>query len=176
MAVDRALRWGFTAAALGWAIVLPFAASLAAAPHAPAGEYVVAAIAYSVGGIVCHQQSGRSFHLFGVQLPVCARCTGIYAGAALAALFFAGRGSAGRAFQARRARESAGPVFEARQTAADPAAPDAARAVLIAACVPIALTLVFEWTTGITPSNTIRALSGVPLGAAVAWLIVGPLG
>jgi hypothetical protein len=31
---------------------------------------------------------------------------------------------------------------------------------------------VFEWTTGVTPSNGIRFLAGLPLGAAVAWTIV----
>ena len=39
------------------------------------------------------------------------------------------------------------------------------------ACVPTALTLVFEWTTGAMPANWIRALAGFPIGAAAAWLI-----
>ncbi|MBU6997442.1 MAG: DUF2085 domain-containing protein [Theionarchaea archaeon] len=30
---------------------------------------------------VCHQLPQRSFHIAGHQLPVCARCTGIYLGA-----------------------------------------------------------------------------------------------
>ncbi len=29
---------------------------------------------------VCHQDPGRSFHVMGATLPVCARCTGIYLG------------------------------------------------------------------------------------------------
>jgi hypothetical protein len=37
--------------------------------------------------------------------------------------------------------------------------------------LPTALTLAYEWTTGIMPSNWIRALAGVPLGAAVIWLL-----
>ena len=28
----------------------------------------------------CHQLSDRSFHIHGVQLPLCARCTGIFLG------------------------------------------------------------------------------------------------
>ena len=36
---------------------------------------------YAAGSIVCHQIPERSFHIAGVQLPVCARCTGLYAGA-----------------------------------------------------------------------------------------------
>ena len=38
------------------------------------------------GSWVCHQLPGRSPHLFGVQLPLCWRCTGILFGAL--ALFF----------------------------------------------------------------------------------------
>jgi hypothetical protein len=43
--------------------------------------------------------------------------------------------------------------------------------MLLLACVPTAATLAFEWSTGLTPANWIRALAGVPLGAAVAWAI-----
>ena len=46
-----------------------------------------------------------------------------------------------------------------------------ARRLLLAALAPTAITLAYEWTTGITPANWIRALAGAPLGAAVAWLI-----
>jgi hypothetical protein len=35
---------------------------------------------------VCHQIAGRSFHLHGVPLAVCARCLGIYAGVVAAAI------------------------------------------------------------------------------------------
>ena len=34
------------------------------------------------------------------------------------------------------------------------------------------MTLVYEWTTGDTPSNVIRALAGAPLGAAVVFVVV----
>jgi len=30
--------------------------------------------------IICHQQPERSYYIYGHQLPVCARCTGIYTG------------------------------------------------------------------------------------------------
>jgi uncharacterized membrane protein len=36
---------------------------------------------------ICHQLPERSFFLWGHQLPVCARCTGIYMGAFLGSLF-----------------------------------------------------------------------------------------
>jgi hypothetical protein len=50
-----------------------------------------------------------------------------------------------------------------------------ARLVLALGVLPSALTLVYEWTTGDTPSNAIRALAGAPLGAAVAFLITAAL-
>jgi hypothetical protein len=43
------------------------------------------------------------------------------------------------------------------------------------AVVPSALTLVYEWTTGTTPSNVIRALAGAPLGVAVVCVVVRAL-
>jgi hypothetical protein len=46
-----------------------------------------------------------------------------------------------------------------------------ARRLLIAALFPTALTLAYEWTTGAMPANSIRALAGMPLGAAVIWLL-----
>jgi hypothetical protein len=42
---------------------------------------------------------------------------------------------------------------------------------VLAAALPTVATLLFEWSTGSTPSNTVRALAGIPLGAAVAWVI-----
>ncbi len=37
--------------------------------------------------IVCHQRPERSFWIFGAEVAVCARCLGIYLGAALGLLF-----------------------------------------------------------------------------------------
>jgi hypothetical protein len=45
------------------------------------------------------------------------------------------------------------------------------RALVIAAALPTAATLLFEWTTGRTPSNLVRAVAGLPLGAVVAWIV-----
>ena len=36
----------------------------------------------------------------------------------------------------------------------------------------MAATLVFEWLTGVMPSNGIRAATGVTLGAAIGWMLV----
>lgn len=88
-------------------------------------------------------------------MPVCARCTGIYLGAGLTALVALARfGTLGRRLEAARPT--------ARQN----------RALLAAAALPSAVTLLFEWTTGVTPSNLIRAAAGLSLGAAVVVLIL----
>jgi len=104
---------------------------------------------YAIGRVICHQLPLRSFHLWGASLPVCARCTGIYLGAAAGALLL--RDSRLRI----RANRFGGQ----------------ARLILLLAFVPTAATLAFEWSTGLMPANWIRALAGVPLGAAVAWAI-----
>ena len=40
-----------------------------------------------IGYAICHRIDERSFHLFGRQLPLCARCTGEFNAAALTLLF-----------------------------------------------------------------------------------------
>ena len=47
---------------------------------------MAASAVYVAGAVVCHQKAERSFSLAGQPLPVCARCTGIYVGAALTVL------------------------------------------------------------------------------------------
>jgi uncharacterized membrane protein len=43
----------------------------------------------AVGYAICHRIDERSFHVFGRQLPLCARCTGEFYAAAISLLFFA---------------------------------------------------------------------------------------
>jgi uncharacterized membrane protein len=138
-------RRAFVAATIGWAIALPLATAAAASPRPMSAIDLSALSVFVTGSVICHQIAERSFALWGRQMPVCARCTGIYAGAAIAAA-------------AASLRANDGPRAGGR--------------VLVIAAAPTVATLVFEWTTGITPSNTIRALAGLPIGAAVAWLIV----
>ena len=45
-----------------------------------------AAVMYAAGSFICHQIPERSFHLDGIQLPVCARCFGLYGGGALGSM------------------------------------------------------------------------------------------
>ncbi len=37
------------------------------------------------------------------------------------------------------------------------------------------LSLFWEWTTGVTPSNLVRALTGALIGAVVAWVVMRAL-
>ncbi len=62
--------------------------------YAPAG---LLGKADAIGYAVCHRIDGRSFHIGNIQMPLCARCTGIYLGVVLgvAAMVVAGRGRAG---------------------------------------------------------------------------------
>lgn len=57
-------------------------AALASLPHA---QGLVSALT-SLYGLQCHQRSDRAFSLLGHELPVCARCTGLYLGLGLSAL------------------------------------------------------------------------------------------
>ena len=103
------------------------------------------AFVYAVGSVVCHQMPERSFFIDGRQLPVCARCTGLYlsggAGMLGWVLWKAARGW--RSF---------------------PLSPRTALAIVIAAGVPTAL----SYATGVIGvwdgSNVTRALLAVPLG------------
>ncbi len=135
-------------AAIAWTFALPTAALAAATPHPSVWTYSFAAAIYAAGSVVCHQLPERSFYMWGRQLPVCARCVGLYAGATVAAI----------AAAIVRRRAAASPL-----------------ALVLLASLPAAATLVFEWTTGITPSNGIRAASGVVAGAAVGWVVVRSL-
>ena len=47
----------------------------------------IGAFLYLFFSPICHQLPERSFYLFNHQLPVCARCTGIYFGAFLGSFF-----------------------------------------------------------------------------------------
>jgi uncharacterized membrane protein len=123
-------------------------------------------IVYGIGSAVCHQLPARSFHLFGTQMPVCARCAGIYIGAAVTALglFIVSA--------ARRGRSTQPMTYGVRALTTDAAS---VRIVLLIAALPAFATLVSEWTTGVAPSNTIRALSGFPLGAAATAIALSAL-
>ena len=148
----RFLRRALVGGSVGWALALPSATYVASLSHPTVGAYLLGLGVYFVGSVACHQLDARSFHLWEHQMPVCARCTGIYVGAALAAV--------------------AASVAQAFRPVAQVFRPATTRTVLALAALPAVATLVFEWTTGVTPSNAARAATGILLGAAVAWLAI----
>lgn len=110
------------------------------------------ALAHDAGRIVCHQLPERSFFVDGRQLPVCARCTGLYlSGVAGMLVWVAWRWARGR-------RGIAVP-------------PRAALLVVAGATVP---TLI-SYVTGVAGvwdgSNATRALLAVPLGLAAGAVV-----
>jgi len=134
---------------------LVWLALLLAAP-ATAFGVPASALTYALGSIICHQRPERSFDLFAAQMPVCARCVGLYAGAAAGAFMSRVAGW--------RWRPSAGSEPRRRT--------DRWRAALLAAAVPTAATWMVEAIGMAAPSNLARAVAALPLGAAVAWLVV----
>ena len=141
-------------ASVTWAVLLPLTAFAASRVHAPSIVYGAAAAVYVLAGGLCHQLASRSFHLWGVQLPVCARCLGIYCGGAVAAIAAVpGSRPNGRCASAWLP-------------------PSSVRAALFVAALPTMATLAYEWIAHTTPGNVTRAAAGAPLGAIVAWLVV----
>lgn len=135
-------------AALGWVLLLPLSA-YAASRQSSVGAWAAAPI-YGIGAVICHQRPERSFAMRGMTWPVCARCTGIYLGAAavaLAALLSGGRW--------RR----------------HPIASQPLPLILMLGALPSMATLLWEWTTGVMPGNVPRLVAGLPIGAAVIAVI-----
>jgi uncharacterized membrane protein len=129
-------------------VPLAFAASswlflLIAAPLLPA---IVAAGIYMTGALICHQIPERSFHIGAAQLPVCARCIGIYTGVAIATWYAVYRAAATWKY-------------------VSPAV------VLSIGAAPVAMTVLFEWAALWQPSNAVRGLSGLTFGVAVGLIL-----
>ena len=81
---DRAWTWGLVAALAALAIVF--------FTHTPPGFWNKL---MAVGSAVCHQDSTHSFLVNGQQMPLCARCTGMYLGALLSLVFHFRQGKLG---------------------------------------------------------------------------------
>jgi hypothetical protein len=177
----RMLRYAVTGGAIAWVAALP-AATVVGARDATTLGSLLAVVVYVVGSAVCHQLPERSFFLWGRQMPVCARCTGIYVGAALAVVVHAFRSA--KAFALQRSGSRSAKTFAvalhrhggARRLQPSEGARGLQPSVVLAlAGLPTAATLIFEWTTGVMPANWIRALTGVVLGATAAWLVADGL-
>jgi uncharacterized membrane protein len=135
-------------AAIAWCVIL------VSAPYALTSDnprlVSAAATMYSAAGLICHQRATRSFHLAGVQLPVCGRCSGLYFSGAFGALL-------------------------AWAASKQPRSVSWTRRLLLWAAVPTALSLVLELSGLAHPSNLGRALCALPLGAAAGWIFVQSL-
>jgi uncharacterized membrane protein len=140
------LTWLATASG-GWL------ALVVASPFAPVP---LALMAYTVGAVVCHQIPDRSFHIGVAQFAVCARCTGIYAGAAASFMWQA---------------LVAGPEPGDR-TAPHRDDVAAARLWLLGGALPTVVTVLLEQAGLWQGSNVLRAVAGAPLGVVVA-LVAG---
>lgn len=96
---------------------------------------------------VCHQLPDRSFHVGGVALAVCHRCTGIYAGLLLGALLF--------------------PLVARHDAVLWPHS----RTALFASLVPMAV----DWTGDVlgvfTNTPTTRVATGFVFGVVAAYLL-----
>jgi hypothetical protein len=157
------LRAAFTAASVAWAVLLVAAPFLASREHASTLASALIVVVYGIGGLICHQLPERSYHLWAAQMPVCARCTGIYIGAVLGA------------FGARPLRVLGARAFQASDhggRSAESLPLRRSRLLLGMAVTPTLATLAYEWSTGEMPSHSIRAVAGIPIGLVVAWLVV----
>ena len=131
----------------GWLVAAPLVAGGGAAgPPAWA-----AAVAYRAGAVICHQQDARSLHPGGVRMPVCARCTGLYAGGAIGALAVA-------AWVAASAAPRRLPLGRARAAA-------------VACGLPTLAAWAAEHLGGQPVPALARAVLAIPLGAAVAAIV-----
>ena len=144
-------------------LAVAWVALLVAAPLLPTP---LSALFYVAGSLICHQIPDRSFHLQEFQLPVCARCLGLYAGAAAGCL--AGRGIPRTAETLRRG------ALQLTETPRFRGSAVRHRLTLLAA-LPTAITWALEWGAGVPFSNVTRMLAALPLGATVAVVVMGAL-
>lgn len=136
-----------------WAVALPATAWTAGAHEASPAARVAASLVYVAGSALCHQRPERSLRVGAMPLPVCARCAGIYWGAAAMVLALT-------VVQATGHRGESKSGWSQRTL----------WRWTIAALAANAGTLMLEWS-GRAPGNEVRALAGLGLGAVSAWIV-----
>jgi uncharacterized membrane protein len=117
---------------------------------------LVADLIFAVGSVICHQRPDRSFFLDGQQLPVCARCTGLYLSGAIGLLAW---------LIWRRWKLAPG---SASGLAVDPRA---AKIAFVLAAMPTALSLAAGALGVWDGSNVTRAVLAIPLGASAGAIV-----
>lgn len=135
-----------------WAITALFGLAIIAliigAPLAQAsGHPAFGATIYKAFSFVCHQIPERSFHLAGHQFGVCSRCTGLYAGFAVAALGY--------------------PLIRSLKTTGTPP-----RLWLILAAVPLAIDFALGFFSIWRNNQLSRFTTGALLGAVAVFYIM----
>lgn len=130
------------ACALAWPVLLTGATAARIHHTAP----WLSTITYLAAGRVCHQRDARSFHTNGVKWPVCGRCSGLYLAAPFGAI--------------------AALIVARRRT------PRPSLTWLAEAALPTALTFIIEKGGIAAVGNGARFVSALPLGLALAWVIV----
>jgi len=145
----------FVVLVTAWTIWIAWLPARLDAGSVTGGTPIAAALTYRIAGLVCHQDAGRSFHHGPWAWPVCARCAGLYGGAAggglvsLAAAWWLRRGGARSATSLTMVRWA-----------------------LLLVAAPTAVLWVAEWVGGITVTNGVRWWCALPLGAGVSALVV----
>jgi len=137
------LAWALAAASIVWMALL----AVAAAPVAALSNFITDVV-FAFASHLCHQQPDRSFHWGSTAWAVCARCLGLYAAAPLGAVL------------ALAVRTPARIV------------PPRNLLLLSIAAFPTVATWGAEHGFDAALSNAARFVAALPLGAAVAWLLV----
>src|SRR5215216_6576523 len=110
------------------------------------------ALVYAIGSVICHQRPDRSFFVDGHQLPVCARCSGLYVSGAIGfAAWFVAKAVRGW-----------------RCASVDPRI--ALRTIVIAAVLTV-LSLAAAAIDVWDGSNVTRAILVLPLGACAGVIV-----
>lgn len=109
----------------------------------------------AIGYAVCHRIDLRSFHIAGRQLPLCARCSGMYLGAML-----------GLAFQIFKGRMGGMPPRKIMIVLAGLVL------VFVIDGVNSFLSLVPGFPTLYEPNNSLRLISGTGMGLVIAALLL----
>lgn len=157
------------------AMSLLWTAALLLAPATLVGQksqpsWRAAALVYAIGAGVCHQRPERSFHTAGVQWPVCARCTGLYAGGTAGLLAWP---------MARRLRRRKGAATAVGESDLERYHVRRRRRFIVAVAAPTVVTALTALAGLFDPGNAWRALLALPLGAlaggALAAVLLGDL-
>lgn len=149
------------AGAAAWLALLVVSPYLVTQTTPGGGLFTAGGIVYLAGQAICHQRADRSFHAWGVQLPVCGRCVGLYAGAALGGLL-----------AVLLSAPVSSPVGSGISRMPDsPATPPDWLLRFTVAAAPTAASLALELTGVWTQSPAVRCVAAGPLGLAVGWFV-----